>query len=667
MTDDKSSTGAGDQLGVEIAATMRDHEQSTSVDRIIAAVTSGTDRSRRRGSVTPHRQRSAVWFAAAAVVLLAGVTGLVVAGTSRRATVPPVTPPPPPVVTALEGSVVHPGDQVVAEGLGGIASAGDDSLELCSMLIGPATSQSPGPADSDARPGSGCAESGGIKIATLKPSGSLTLKADHTRSVQVTGIYRADGSIAVSKVETAFVLQRPEDRSMTTPCPTPTGGWRLRDGDAAALNTLLNQHPDGYLTRGTSPEGKDYNVIAVGTVSQDLVATRKQLEKIYGAPVCVYRARHSQKQLGDATSAAGSILRSHQDQLYPGPTNVTSASLPLAPDSDTLIGYTRIITPTLAEQLAPFGELITFVPFIKPLDNPSSTRTTSSDMTSTSPVVTSEPAPETGVVESLTSGFADPGEVATPIITDWTGDAITPSTVSAAWLRTSNRLVMTTFGSGSCPLVIQQVTLVGPQEISLAIVDTQNGPLASVPSGRPSDSGTFSYPRDCTRDIRPYTMIVRPPPGVTSDVPLVIHGGGASITLPARTGKTSTIPSASATPTSVTPSTTRPTTTRPGFALPTFTGLLPGEVMPEARAVGVLTRGSDGCLHLGPDGPVAFWPPGSSAVLEQSGVVRVLRNGYEVVRTGQTLDVTGGSFDPLPAGCSSGAGTFRVYLLQVTS
>ncbi|WP_353650886.1 hypothetical protein ABLG96_08330 [Nakamurella sp. A5-74] len=671
MTDEKFSTGEDHQLGVEIAAAMRDHEQSAAVDGIIAAVTSGTDRSRRRGSIKAHRQGSAVWLAAAAVVLLAGVTGLVVAGTSHRATVPPVTPPSPPVATALTASVVQPGDRVVAEGLGGIVTAGEDAFELCSLFTGAATSQSPNPSDSGDRPGFGCEALGAIKIATVKPYRPFGFAADQHRSVRVTGTYNADGSITVDQVVTAPGGPRPEDSSMTTPCPTPDGGWRLRDGDVGALNTFLNQHTDEYLSRGTSPEDKDYNVITVGTVSTDLVATRTELETIYGAPVCVYRATHSKKQLEAATSTAESVLRSHQEDLYTGPTNSVDSSLPLAGDSDTSVGYTRIITPALAEQLAPLSEFITFVPFIRPLHDQPQSEPTSSDMTPTPTTAQiSEGAPATGAVESVKGGFADPDEVATPMITDWSGGPVTQPTVSAAWLRTRDRLVVTTFGSGSCPRQIQQVRLIGPQEIDLTIIDTQNEPLVSATPGQSSDSGTYSYPRTCTRDISPHTMIVRPPAGTSPDKVLVIHCLGSPITLPARTGTTAAGTSTSAPPTSAahtstTPSSAPSASALPTFVLPTFVHQ-PGAMTPEARSIGILTRGSDGCLYLGVDGPVAIWPQGYSGAVERSGVVRVLDRGSEVVRTGQTVDAIGGSFDPVPDGCSSWAGTFRVYLATVT-
>ncbi|WP_353650856.1 hypothetical protein ABLG96_08155 [Nakamurella sp. A5-74] len=129
---------------------------------------------------------------------------------------------------------------------------------------------------------------------------------------------------------------------------------------------------------------------------------------------------------------------------------------------------------------------------------------------------------------SVSGGFAKANEVASPVITDWSGD-INGTTASAAWSRTADRLVVTTFGSGSCPRAIQRVELTGPQEIYLTVVDTGVEPLTPATSGAAANSVT--YPRACTRDLRPYTMVVIPPASASADKTLTVRGLGRPIEL----------------------------------------------------------------------------------------------------------------------------------------
>lgn len=107
----------------------------------------------------------------------------------------------------------------------------------------------------------------------------------------------------------------------------------------------------------------------------------------------------------------------------------------------------------------------------------------------------------------------------------------------------------------------------------------------------------------------------------------------------------------------------RPPGSTPVF-LPTFSPRSDG-VVPEALMKGVLTRGEDGCLRLGPAGPIAFWPKGYSAVSDDSGVVYVLRDGFVVARTGDSIAAGGGVEHPVPAECKSGKGTFSVYNAEI--
>lgn len=162
-------------------------------------------------------------------------------------------------------------------------------------------------------------------------------------------------------------------------------------------------------------------------------------------------------------------------------------------------------------------------------------------------------------------------------------------------------------------------------------------------------------------------------------VVVVMSLAGCTQTTRAASTSTSASPSPSteatlraATPTNATspppasdsePASTRPPGSTPVF-LPTFRPR-PDGLVPEALIKGVLTRGDDGCLRLGPAGPIAFWPKGYSAVSDDSGVVYVLRDGFIVTRTGDSIAATGGVEQPVPADCKSAKSTFSVYIAEI--
>ncbi|MEJ7648249.1 MAG: hypothetical protein WKF57_04220 [Nakamurella sp.] len=243
--------------------------------------------------------------------------------------------------------------------------AEDGSTELCSGYSTQGTSGKPVPSGYLDPTGTGCEGIAAIKIATLRAEQAGILEIKQGEPVQVTGTYETDGSITVTDVHPLTPPTRIPDRA--TPCPTPEGGWQVRNGDTGALNRYLAQDPGEYLSFGTTPQGKGYGVFTVGTLTRDLTTTRTELEKIYGAPVCVYRATHSERQLTAATSGAALVLRNSGTDLWDGPYNTTSPNLPLNPDSDTSIGYVLAITPALAQQLQPYSEFIKLVPFIAPM------------------------------------------------------------------------------------------------------------------------------------------------------------------------------------------------------------------------------------------------------------------------------------------------------------
>src|SRR2546426_4040328 len=66
-------------------------------------------------------------------------------------------------------------------------------------------------------------------------------------------------------------------------------------------------------------------------------------------------------------------------------------------------------------------------------------------------------ADATGEVVSSIAAFPDPRSVAPPMITAYGAPGLRPDTVSIGWARNDDLLVVTTFGSGSCPRFIGKV------------------------------------------------------------------------------------------------------------------------------------------------------------------------------------------------------------------
>lgn len=144
-----------------------------------------------------------------------------------------------------------------------------------------------------------------------------------------------------------------------------------------------------------------------------------------------------------------------------------------------------------------------------------------------------------GYVISVQAGFADPDSVATDMITGYSsGVHIAENTVTAGWSKADDTIVVTLFGSGSCPRLIQTVTGdsagTDQQFISLGNVDTRKQPASSLPAGWGLNSPDVTYPRACTLDLSPLTTLVHPPTGFSRahKLRLSVDGVGV-ITLPA--------------------------------------------------------------------------------------------------------------------------------------
>jgi hypothetical protein len=125
------------------------------------------------------------------------------------------------------------------------------------------------------------------------------------------------------------------------------------------------------------------------------------------------------------------------------------------------------------------------------------------------------PSPEvTGEIVSSTPAFPDPRSVPATMITDYR-PGIAPDTVSIGWALNEDLLVVTTFGSGSCPKLIDKVT-----------AETGNSIRLEITSGNPT--------RTCTADLRPLTSTIRPPAGITADQTLVVRIGSREWQIPPR-------------------------------------------------------------------------------------------------------------------------------------
>lgn len=135
----------------------------------------------------------------------------------------------------------------------------------------------------------------------------------------ITGTF--DGSrIRVTKAVPARDLPKPvaPDLDLSTPCPTPSGGWRVIDAAKATGASLeamygrvhrLPGYADSWLDQsrnhrtGSDPKNPDafmndptlltYNVRVTG----DPVAAEKTIREFWGGALCVTRAAHTEEEL----------------------------------------------------------------------------------------------------------------------------------------------------------------------------------------------------------------------------------------------------------------------------------------------------------------------------------------------------------------------------------
>lgn len=127
----------------------------------------------------------------------------------------------------------------------------------------------------------------------------------------------------------------------------------------------------------------------------------------------------------------------------------------------------------------------------------------------------------TGEVVFSTAAFPDPRSVPPTMITKY-GAGLGPDMVSIGWARSDDLLVVTTFGSGSCPRLIDKV--VRETGNSIRIETSAESAAASPPTTT----------RTCTADLRPLTTTIRPPAGISAHQTLVVKVGSREWRIPPR-------------------------------------------------------------------------------------------------------------------------------------
>jgi hypothetical protein len=151
------------------------------------------------------------------------------------------------------------------------------------------------------------------------------------------------------------------------------------------------------------------------------------------------------------------------------------------------------------------------------------------------PVTSSEPATAasatgtagvaSGAVLSAGLGFPPATNAPTTLRTSNDG-SWSPDTIYVVWASGEETLLVTTFGSRSCPRRVESVVGTAPGSLTLVLTEPYAAARITPPSSEPSHF--------CTDDLTPYTSIVQPPQGYKSDRSLVVTIDSRTIFLPAR-------------------------------------------------------------------------------------------------------------------------------------
>lgn len=91
--------------------------------------------------------------------------------------------------------------------------------------------------------------------------------------------------------------------------------------------------------------------------------------------------------------------------------------------------------------------------------------------------------------------------------------------LSVAWAKSGQILFVTTYGSSSCPSVVEAQISTGPQRLTLRTSNPDN------PGGAP---------QSCTADLSPTTSTVRVPADINPAEPLTVVVDSRTLVLPTR-------------------------------------------------------------------------------------------------------------------------------------
>ncbi len=135
------------------------------------------------------------------------------------------------------------------------------------------------------------------------------------------------------------------------------------------------------------------------------------------------------------------------------------------------------------------------------------------------------PCATNGTGTFVRQGFPVPS-IAPPTLLTSVAANSDPNKVDLSWATHGDVLLVTTFGSTSCPRAVEEVIRTGPRSIRLELTAPYAAAHVPPPSG--------GYPHVCVSDLRPYTSIVEPPTGIEPSNELDVTIDQATYHLPAR-------------------------------------------------------------------------------------------------------------------------------------
>ncbi|MTD12788.1 hypothetical protein GIS00_02365 [Nakamurella sp. YIM 132087] len=100
-----------------------------------------------------------------------------------------------------------------------------------------------------------------------------------------------------------------------------------------------------------------------------------------------------------------------------------------------------------------------------------------------------------------------------------------PALAKISWTdyRGETLLLVTTFGSSSCPTYLTDIVATGDQSIRIGTISEVTHPRT-----------TGESLRICSGDLSPLTALIDPPAAVSSSEPLIVAINGFDLTVPAR-------------------------------------------------------------------------------------------------------------------------------------